>query len=70
VLRRLFGRKRNEVLGGWRKFHKEGCMEARRNACKILFGNPEVKRPFGRPRCRWEYNIKMDLREVRLECVD
>jgi hypothetical protein len=27
-------------------------------------GNPEGKRPFGRPRRRWEDNIKMDLREI------
>jgi len=25
-----------------------------RSACKILVGEPEGKRPFGRPRCRWE----------------
>jgi hypothetical protein len=25
-----------------------------RNACKILVGNPEGKRPVGRPKCRWE----------------
>ena len=27
-------------------------------------GKPEVKRPLGRPRHRWENNIKMDLQEV------
>jgi hypothetical protein len=27
-------------------------------------GKPEEKRPLGRPRCRWEDNIKMDLREI------
>ena len=27
-------------------------------------GKPEGKRPLGRPRCRWEYNIIMDLQEV------
>jgi len=27
-------------------------------------GKPESKRPLGRPRYRWEYNIKMDLQEV------
>ena len=27
-------------------------------------GKPEGKRPLGRPRCRWEDNIKMDLQEV------
>jgi hypothetical protein len=30
----------------------------------MLVGKPEVKRPLGRPRCRWEDNIKMDLQEV------
>jgi hypothetical protein len=36
----------------------------KRNACRILLGRPEVKRPLGRPRRRWVDNIKMDLREV------
>ena len=31
---------------------------------RILVGKPEGKRPLGRPRRRWEDNIKMDLREV------
>jgi hypothetical protein len=31
---------------------------------RILVGNPEGKRPLGRPRCRWEDNIKIDLQEV------
>jgi len=31
-----------------------------------LVGKPEGKRPLGRPRSRWEYNIRMDLQEV--EC--
>jgi hypothetical protein len=39
-------------------------MGEKRNAYRILVGKPEVKRPLGRPRCRWENNIKMDLREV------
>jgi len=30
----------------------------------VLVGNPEGKRPLGRPRCRWEDNIKMNLQEV------
>jgi len=29
-----------------------------------LIGKPDGKRPLGRPRRRWEYNIKMDLQEV------
>jgi hypothetical protein len=32
---------------------------------RVLVGKPEGKRPLGRPRRRWEYNIKMDLQEVR-----
>jgi uncharacterized membrane protein YqiK len=35
---------------------------------RVLVGNPERKRPLGRPRCRWEDNIKMNLQEV--ECGD
>jgi hypothetical protein len=31
-------------------------------ACMILVGKPEGKRPLGRQRCRWEDNIKVDLR--------
>jgi hypothetical protein len=31
---------------------------------------PEGKRPLGRPRCRWVYNIKIDLREIRWGGVD
>jgi hypothetical protein len=30
----------------------------------ILVGKPEGKRPLGRPRSRWEYGIRMDLREI------
>jgi hypothetical protein len=39
-------------------------MGEKRNAYKILVGNPEGKRPLGRPRRRWVDNIKMDLREI------
>ncbi|KAJ4449403.1 hypothetical protein ANN_00802 [Periplaneta americana] len=35
-----------------------------RNAYRVLVGRPEGKRPLGRPRRRWEDNIKLDLREV------
>jgi len=31
---------------------------------RILVGKPGRKRPLGKPRCRWEDNIKMDLQEV------
>ena len=36
----------------------------------ILVGKPEGKRPMGRPRRRWEDNIKMDLQEVGGGCED
>jgi hypothetical protein len=42
-------------------------MGEKRNACKILVGKPERKRSLGRPRCRWDDNIKMDL---RLDWID
>jgi hypothetical protein len=37
---------------------------------RILVGNPEEKRPLGRPRCRWVDNIKMDLRDIGLGGID
>jgi len=85
VLRRIFGPKKEEVVGGWRKMHKEGpcnlyfllnvrvvtsgrmrwgaCTMHRRvrKVYKILIEKPEARRPLGRLKCRWEYNIKMDL---------
>ena len=39
-------------------------MEQSRCAYRVLVGKPEGKRPLGRPRHKWEDNIKMDLREV------
>jgi hypothetical protein len=41
-----------------------------RGAHRILVGRPDGRRPLGRPRRRWEYNIKMDLQEVRWRCID
>jgi hypothetical protein len=39
-------------------------MGEKRGAYTILVGRPEGRRPLGRPRRRWEDNIKMDLQEV------
>jgi hypothetical protein len=39
-------------------------MGERRSVFRVLVGKPEEKSPMERPRCRWEYNIKMDLQEV------
>jgi hypothetical protein len=39
-------------------------MGEERGAYRILMGRPEGRRPLGRPRLRWEDNIKMDLKEV------
>ena len=90
VLRSVFGPKRDEVTGEWRKLHNEELRDlyslpnimrvvksrrmrwvvhvARigevRGLHRVLVGKPEGKRPLGRPRRRWEDNIKMDLREV------
>jgi hypothetical protein len=38
--------------------------EEKKNAYRILVGDPEGKRSLGRPRRRWVDNIKMDLREI------
>jgi hypothetical protein len=96
VLRRIFGPKRDEVTGGWRKLHNEALhglysspsivrvIKARRMRCagyvarmgevrgayNILVGRPEGRRPLGRPRRKWEDNIKMDLRETGFGDVD
>jgi hypothetical protein len=96
VLRRIFGPKRDEVTGGWRKLHNEelhglyfspsivrvikasrmrwaghvAYMGEVRGAYNILVGRPEGRRPLGRPRRRWEDNIKMDLREIGFGNVD
>jgi hypothetical protein len=39
-------------------------MGERRGAYRLLVGKPEGRRPLRGPRHRWEYNIKIDLREV------
>ena len=46
------------------------CMGKGRGVHRILLGKPEGKKPLGRPRRRWEDNIKMDFREVGGSCGD
>jgi hypothetical protein len=45
-------------------------MRQERKLYKILVGNPEEKRPLGRPRRRWEDGIRMDLSEIGLGDLD
>jgi hypothetical protein len=45
-------------------------MEERRGIYRALVRKPAGKRPLGRPRRRWEDNIKMDLQEVGCGCSD
>jgi hypothetical protein len=40
----------------WHAWGGKRCLQ-------VLVGRPEAKRPLGRPRCRWEDNIKLDLRD-------
>jgi hypothetical protein len=42
----------------------------RRGVYRVLVGKPEGKRPLGRPRHRWEDNIKLDLQEVECGGMD
>jgi hypothetical protein len=50
----------------------KGCSTngEKRNAYRILVGKSEGKRPLGRPRHRWEDNIRMDLGEIGLGGMD
>ena len=45
-------------------------MEEWRGVYKVLVDKPDGKRPLGRPRRRWEDNIKMDLQELGKGCGD
>jgi hypothetical protein len=38
-----------------------------RGVCRILVGRPEGKRPLGRPKRRWEDNIKLDLMDIGID---
>jgi hypothetical protein len=45
-------------------------MGEERKLYKVLVEKPEGNRPLGRPRCRWEDGIRMDLREIGWRGVD
>jgi hypothetical protein len=45
-------------------------MGGRRSVYRVLVGKPEGKRPIGRPKRRWEDNIKMELQEVGCDGMD
>jgi hypothetical protein len=48
-------------------------MGKKRNAHRILVGMPEGKRPLGRPRRRWVFNVKIHLTEIGwdgMDCID
>jgi hypothetical protein len=89
VLRGVFGPKRDEATGEWRKLNNEELNDLyslpnivrvvksrirwagdvvwigeERGVQRVLVGKPEGKTPLGRPRRRWEDNIKMDVEEV------
>jgi hypothetical protein len=57
-------RKKDEMGGAC------GTNGEKNNSYRILVGNPEGKRPLGRPRRTWVDNIKMDLRETGWGGVD
>jgi hypothetical protein len=44
-----------------------GRMGEGRGVNRVLVGRPKGKRPLGRPRCRWEDNIKIDFRKIGID---
>jgi hypothetical protein len=48
----------------------EACSLDGGGVYRVLVGKPRGKRPLGRPRCRWEYNNKMNLKEVGCRGMD
>jgi len=74
VLRKIFGPKRDEGTGEWRKLHNEEINDlyCSPNIVRVIKSGSRDgrgiwgvgKRPLGRPRRRWDDNIKMDLQEV------
>jgi hypothetical protein len=61
VLRRIFGPKRDEVTGDWRKLLNEELHNL--YSSPNIIRKPDGKRLLGRQRCRCVYNIKIDVRE-------
>jgi hypothetical protein len=47
-----------------------GMHGGRERCLQVLIGRPEGKRPLGRPRRRWEDNIKLDLRKIGIDGVN
>jgi hypothetical protein len=45
-------------------------MEEGRGVYRVLVGRPEIKRPLGRPRLRWENKIMLDLTEIGIDGAD
>jgi len=45
-------------------------MGGERVVYRVLVGKPERRSPLGRPRCRWVYNIRMDLQDVGCGYMD
>ena len=68
MLRRIFETKSGEVTGKWRRLHNEELNilyldnQIKKNETGV---RTEGRRPSGRPRRRWEDNIKMDFQEVK-----
>ena len=46
------------------------CMGKKRGIYRVMVGKPEGKRPLGKPRHRWQDNIKMDLKEMECGGMD
>jgi len=56
----------HQILLGWtnqRGWNKRDTWHVKTNSCQVLVGKAEDKRPLGRPRRRWENNIKIHLKK-------
>jgi hypothetical protein len=53
---------KDDEVGGTCSTHGE-----ERSDYRVLVGRPEGKRPLGKPRCRWEDNIKLDSKEIGID---